>query len=328
MTQKAHLHILQRSELMSHISFVESPTVAREFRLTKSDKIEPSADLIFTQTYTDTKILDQLETCKSPYVVHLQGDVWYEMKEIYHAESLLRRINQVLIRARLVVCISDFLRKIAERAIPEANITHLPGGFWGLDHTISGIVPQRFITAQKVSQKKPNDKFILMQINFTLPRKFAGIQLFFQSISKIRPELKNWFFTCVGHIGSNESLVRRWAREYCFNFLPQSPNWPSLITTCQLYLHPSLYDTWGRSVAEAMCAGVPVIAFNAGGVREISEKLIVCEPYHEDEICNYLLGFQKSPEKWVGEGKKLRDHAIYLTEVHRGDYLKILNRIL
>ena len=123
MMRKPHLHILQRRELMSHIAFVESPTVYREFRITKSDEIVPSVDLIFTQTYTDTSILEQFETCDVPYIVHLQGDVWYEMKEIYHAESVLRRISEVLLRAKLVVCISDFLRQIAHRVGRNAN-TH------------------------------------------------------------------------------------------------------------------------------------------------------------------------------------------------------------
>ncbi len=328
MTRKPHLHILQRRELMSHLSLVESPVVAELFRITKSSKIQPAADLIFTQTYTDPEILAQLEGCHVPYVVHVQGDVWYELQEIHCVEPLLRQVNQVLSGARLVVCISDFLRQIAVREIPGVIITHLPGGFWGLDHTNTGIVPGRFRKTKTAEPKKSPYKSILMQINFTLPRKFAGIPLFFESISNMRSELGDWRFTCVGHVGTNKAQVHQWAAEYCFDYLPQSPNWPSLLASCDMYIHPSLYDTWGRSVAEAMCASVPVLAFNAGGVPEISDKIEFCDPYVTDDICDSLYRFHSDPEAWIETGKKLRKQAALLTEQHRSDYLRILNKVI
>ena len=326
--KKPHLHILQRRDVLSQIALVESPTVAEVFKITKSSRLQPGSDLVFTQTYTDPEIISLLENCNVPYIVHVQGDVWYELSEIHHAEPLLKKVNQVLTRARYVVCISDFLRQIAVRNLPESSIVYLPGGFWGLDHTDNGIVPERFSKTSESREVNGVTKSILIQINFTLPRKFAGIPLFFESISNVRNDFNDWSFTCIGHVGDDEEQVHQWAFEYGFNYLPQSSSWPDFLASCDLFIHPSLYDTWGRSVAEAMCAGVPVLAFNAGGVPEISNEIKFCDPCDPDDICRSLSELINSPETWIRTGKELRKQAIHLTALHRSDYLDILKKAL
>jgi glycosyltransferase involved in cell wall biosynthesis len=319
---RPRLHILQSKRLLPVISFVESPSVKRYFRVTKSDQLTSDADLMFCQTFTDPPTLDRLLESKVPSVIHLQGDVWYEMREIHHNPELLKRINAALEKAKLVVCISRFLARIAAAELETSSLAFLPGGFWGMDHTRFGVMPALFPT-KPIGNTQPQT--VVMQISLNLPRKYAGIPVFFDAIGKWRGRIS---FLCVGDLQGQSALAVDWRDQYGIQFMDFTEKWPELLCQADLYVHPSLYDTWGRSVAEAMCAGLPVLTFPRGGVPEISAKLRFCDPDAPEEIAGQFDALIDSLAQRRQVGAELHREALAKTETHRDNYARLLFQCL
>ena len=315
---KPHLHIIQSTRLLHLTSFVESPSVRKFFKVTKSDQLDPDADLIYCQTYTDAGIQNLLLRTKSPVIVHIGGDVWYELEELHHNPLLLERVQTLLENAGLVVCISKFLYDIASSHLSHRRITYLSGGCWGMDHTIIGIMPDRF-PRRRLANKEI--RRIVMQISLTIPRKYAGIPVFFEAIES---QVEKLNFTCVGDTGGQEILVKKWSERYNINFVPLTEKWPEILAMSDVFIHPSLFDTWGRSVAEAICAGVPTLTFPCGGIPEISNEICFCDPESATSISSQFGSLINNPEGMHQWGVVLRQEAAFKTERHRNDYAHLL----
>jgi glycosyltransferase involved in cell wall biosynthesis len=323
--KKLKLHVIQSDHQLDIVSFVESPTMRRSFEISKSSELPKNdVDLIYCQTYTSPYIISKLETSDVPLVLHVQGDVWYELSEIHQKYDLLNRVNRLCRKAAAVVCISRFLGQQAIQGIPGTeNICYLPGGFWGLDHTKNGIQPQAFCPEKEPRdfEKPLSDVKFLMQMNLTLPRKYSGISVMFEALQKHLPLA----IACFGSYRPSEIQFKdALVSHYGIAWNKQVDHWHAVLPKYDCYLHPSLYDTFGRSVAEAMSAGLPVLAFNAGGVPEVSDRVLFCDPNDSDEILAKFEQLVSDPKFAYELGQELRSDALRKTEAHRNDYRDLL----
>jgi glycosyltransferase involved in cell wall biosynthesis len=73
---------------------------------------------------------------------------------------------------------------------------------------------------------------------------------------------------------------------------------PDLINTFDLFVCPSIHESFGVSVLEASACGVPVIVSNAGGLKEVAkagETGLFVPPGNEFEIANAISYFISNP---------------------------------
>lgn len=318
---KKIIHVLQ-PDACKFLSYIESSTVKESFTVTKGDTINPDCDALFCQTYTHPEMVDQLAATKKDVILHVNGDVWYEMRHIHKNFKLLRIINEICEKAAAIICLSKFLAGKGLDDVASGNFMYLPKGLWGVSHTPNGVDPKRFQLKRSFNAKTP---LVISQIGFSLPWKFNGIPVFFDAIRKLSHQAR---FVNVGWKNGYEDLVAEWEKKYDITFIDPVPDWPSFLHTADFYIQPSLYDTWGRSVAEAMCCGLPVIAYDAGGVPELSEKIIFCDPQDGVSTARTFSDLITHPERWPEIGKSLYAEAQRLDFVHRNDYRDLLKEIL
>ncbi|MDR2040190.1 MAG: glycosyltransferase family 4 protein [Bacteroidales bacterium] len=85
---------------------------------------------------------------------------------------------------------------------------------------------------------------------------------------------------------------------------------PYIYNGAQVFLYPSLHESFGIPILEAMSCGVPVITSNVSSMPEIGEDAaLYVNPFHPEEISDQLLFLESHPEereKMIGRGLQRR----------------------
>lgn len=316
---KKHLHIVTPPG-WTYTAIADSLSCRSRFTVTVGTEIPKSCDGVFCQTPGIKAVANALAASGKPYIVYIGGDFWIELAE---RPLRLEAVHGVLSKAVAIISISEFLGKIAREQLPGSTVHVLPGGLWGVNHIPNGVMLSNF--QQKHYGPLKRRPRVLMQVNLN-HFKERGIPTFFKALdNRFQAEFVN-----VSKIQGNEDKVKRYKDNYnldCIEYLP-AEKWPALLASADIYVQPTDYDTWGRSAAEAMCCGIPVLAFRCGGVPEISDKLILCDPQDSTDIHEKFFTLMTSPELWPAIGQELRDEAVRKDAFHTNDLANILESLL
>jgi glycosyltransferase involved in cell wall biosynthesis len=315
---KPRLHILHTERYIKNQTLIESAVVRNEFRLTKSHRLDLHAQLVYTQTYAASDILHALRHCQIPYIVHMGGDIWYELTEDPHR---LAAVNQMLRQATLIVANSSFLYRIIT-AYGFKNAMFLPGGLWGFDESVHGVMPQRF-NPRRTHEASP--RMFLMNISLKVWKKYQGIERFMRHTHRYLRSIDAEVI-CAGGT-ADASFANRMSSEYGVHFVGKRTDWPSYLPQADVFLHPSMFDCFPRALAESKCAGVPALSFRVAGNVEVGDSPIYVDPSSEDEIVGALRALEDRSLReylgWLG-----RERALEKTVRHRGDYPTIFKVVL
>jgi glycosyltransferase involved in cell wall biosynthesis len=297
---------------------IESAVVRNEFRLTKSHRIDHNSQLVYTQSYAASDVLHVLRDCSIPYVVHMGGDIWYELTEDPHR---LASVNWMLERAALIVANSSFLYRVIV-ANGFKKVMFLPGGLWGFDESIHGVMPQRF---EPRRHHATFPRVFLMNISFKVWKKYQGVEMFMRHAHRYLQSIGAEVI-CAGGT-ADVSFANRIASDYGVNFVGNRTDWASYLPQADVFLHPSMFDCFPRALAESKCSGVPSVAFRVAGNVEVGDSPIYVDPASEDEIVGALRILEDPTLReylgWLG-----RERALEKTERHRGDYPTIFKVVL
>lgn len=217
-----------------------------------------------------------------------------------------------------VVVPSDAYRaKVGEMGIPAHRIHKLPRGVdfanFHPDKAANGAwkrlgLPDtgcRLIYVGRVSKEKNLDA--IADAWDSLEQKVPGINL-----------------TVIGEGPYRKGLEARFAGRNGVRFtgVIQGDDLAGVFASADLLVFPSLTDTFGNSVVEALASGIPAITSNEGGPREIivdGECGLVFDPAKPGDLEAKVLSLAGDPERLKAFKSKARERALHFTYDHSAD---------
>jgi glycosyltransferase involved in cell wall biosynthesis len=325
---KLWLHILLSRQYIESKSVLlcEDPAIYEAFTVTKGEKIPRGVDLVFCQHYNAT--FRELKRCLVPYVLFIGGDVWYEVEELGYSMKK-EKFNRLFRDATAVICISPQIARIVTSYTGKNdNLYILPGGLWGTHYSSMGVDFDAF--TKKVNYELHQPAKVIMSINFSVRRKWEGVPTFLKIIDGIPQE--SWTEVhCYGRAKSEGigKKIAHWEKLYpWFKFEGVSRNWEQVIQGADLFAHPSLFDGWSRSVAEAMCCGLPILGFDIPGTSWVSPHIV--RPSHTDPegVRREYRSLMTDTNRRRALGEVLYSEAKTSSQIYRGSFVHVFNSIL
>jgi Glycosyltransferase len=135
----------------------------------------------------------------------------------------------------------------------------------------NGIDLENFTKADKSEARKalklPKDKkIVLFSANGGVKNPFKGGEFVFQSFKQLKNRNDILFLNIGGESGQNSE---NWLD---FGYVKETNTMAMLYSAADIYLFPTLAETFGMTIVEAMSCGLPVVTFETGGVPEIVEN--------------------------------------------------------
>jgi len=150
------------------------------------------------------------------------------------------------------------------------------------------------IPSVKVLQekKKKGYKIIGYVARFAYQKRHIDI---IEAIGILQRKYPNLHFVFIGN-GSTLEKCKEKVKEACFqnmvSFITQVDDTLSYMKAFDILLHPSSAEGMPNAIMEAMLLGKPIIAADAGGVRELIENEvngIIIPPYRPDKIAEAVV---------------------------------------
>ncbi len=186
----------------------------------------------------------------------------------------------------------------------------------------NGIDTSRFFPVET----NPHRDYIQLGI-FSPLAPIKGFEPLFQVVAKLKARgqtIRLWvvgqsFYDTVGH-QDYEDVLKQLARQLGLSheveFLGFQEDVADLMHQCDIVVQPSLQpEGFGRTVAETMACGVPVIAANRGGIPEIMEDGthgFLIDPEDVEQFANAVENLIEQPELRAQMGRsgveRIREH--------------------
>ena len=226
-----------------------------------------------------------------PYVMTLHCLSTFLHPEFYPA-GLAMRINALVRRgaraARLVICVSETLRSLAEAELG-IDRDRLAVAHNGVS---AAFCPgPRDEAARRVKEMYGLDAPYLLFVGVIAPRKNVArlVEAFARYRRRRRSSVR---LVLVGRkwiAGDVDEAVRRHGVEDDVVSIAHVANaqLPDLYRAAEMLVFPSLWESFGIPVVEAMACGTPVITSRISCLPEIAGDAALCvDPYSADDIAN------------------------------------------
>ncbi|MCC7164939.1 MAG: glycosyltransferase family 4 protein [Anaerolineae bacterium] len=177
-------------------------------------------------------------------------------------------------------------------------------------------------------------KIVFLTVNFLHPRK--RIDLFLRALAQLYARVPNVAALVVG-AGPEQDALHALARELNITdivrftgFVPDA-QLPALYGASDVYVHTCKNESFGLSVLEASAAGLPVVAVDEGGPREILERditgLLVAPTADAVEIGMFALAQDPAERAQMGAAGKARTASMYSWERGAREFLAVVAQL-
>ncbi len=166
-----------------------------------------------------------------------------------------RMLAQMLYRADVIVT--------ASRAIRDQFIALAPDTAQKISVLYNGVDTTRFMP--RAPTQTSAHALTIGTVSRLSPEK--GIEFFIAAANEFAPGHPETRFVIAGDGPERASLQAR--ANAAFSFLGAQENIPAVLETFDIFVMPSLAEGFGIAAVEAMACGLPVIASDVGGLREV-----------------------------------------------------------
>lgn len=214
-----------------------------------------------------------------------------------------------------VVVPSDAYRqKVEEMGLAAGRIYKMPRGV-----DLESFHPGKAAQGAWRELGLPEDGVRLLYVGrISREKNLALLEEIVPGLLEAQPELS---FTFVGEGPYRSKLQARLpvTSRIRFTGVVQGEKLASLFASADVFVFPSLTDTFGNSVVEALASGVPCITSDLGGPREIivdGECGLVFDHRRPGDLAEKILRLSRDPETLRAFKAKARERALLFTYEH------------
>jgi len=147
-------------------------------------------------------------------------------------------------------------------------------------------LPDRYFFFLGNTDPKKNTKGALKAYSDFLKQTGTDVKLVMLDYD--RPELEK----LLDEIGDKDLISQIVLTGYVVN-----TDLPAIYCQCELFLYPSLRESFGIPMLEAMGCGVPVITSNTSSMPEVAgDAAVIIDPYKPEEITAAIINIQSNNE--------------------------------
>lgn len=330
---KPHLHIYHRTQLDGLPLLADSPAMRDLWTVTRGVQIPNSADLVFVSNAPFDMLKKEMTR---PFVLWCAGHYWYEWR---NTPGRIKNIEAVMRKADTIVCVSKYLRRLTLSKIDHPRVVGLPNGLWGTDHVAYKVNPARF--TRKTDYTIKGDPLVVMCISLADEIKWRGVPIFWDAVQRVL-KTRKVKLVCAGRMSGRKNIVKRWREQFGIKYQHWArtgakfdftkglgdPHWPALLNKADVFVHPSMWDSWGCAVADAMYSAVPGLVFDVTGQSEIGDSFIKVDPNNSDQIEFEFERLLDDVQYRRDVGQAMYEEAMRKTRAHRHDLAHALLEVL
>jgi glycosyltransferase involved in cell wall biosynthesis len=225
------------------------------------------------------------------------------------------------IRNLSIVCLSKWLQ---QESIKSDIFGHLP-------HYLipNSLDTDTFTTYDKQATRKefglPEDKKIVMFVADSIQDKRKGLKYLIDSMKYL--DKKDILLTTIGELNASGHEIKS------LGFIKDSEMIAKAYNCADVFVVPSLEDNLPNTVMEAMACGVPVVAFNVGGIPDMiqdNENGLLVQVQNSQELAqkiNYLLE-NKEVRTRLGQAGFQTVRERYTLAIQAGNYINLYKSLL
>ena len=227
---------------------------------------------------------------RKPYVV------WGQGSDVYLPWRFKNPISKLVLKnANAVIALTDDMKREMQK-ICSRDVSVIPNG---IDLSSFGYLLRK--EARSKLQIKEVEKVILFVGTL---RPVKGIRYLIEAMMIIKDKNENTKLFLVGDGEERtylENLVKELMLDEYVMFIGEVPNEkvPEYMVAADVFVLPSLSESFGIVNIEAMACGLPVIATKVGGLPEIirdGENGVLVEPKNPEEIAENIILLLKDDE--------------------------------
>lgn len=261
-----------------------------------------------------------------PDIIMGEGSSYQRFGNIYRRWV----VPKVIKKSSWIVTVSDYEnRRIRDHFGPqmEDRVLTVHNGvgdhFWQLPHpsALNAVrekyrLPDRYFFFLGNTHPKKNTRGVLQAYSGYVAREGTDVKLLM--VDYDTAALKEM----LEEIGDPELFDQIVIRDYVNN-----ADLPALYAQSELFLYPSLRESFGIPIIEAMAAGTPVISSTTSSMPEIAgQAAILVDPFKPEAITEAMIRILKEPglrEKMIGAGRRQAQQfswssaAKKMTEIYR-----------
>ena len=261
---------------------------------------------------------------RTPYIVSLRGsDVpYYDIynSKVHFFNLALKPVNKYIWKkAKRVIALSESLKTTALKSATNQPIGVIPNGV------------ETELFKPNSNGRQPGKQLRLITVSRLIKRK--GIDHILKALAELRDEKISLLIVGTGSYEDYlKELCSKLKLNDIVNFYGYCPReeLPKLYNNADVFILPSLAESFGLVFAEAMACGLPIIGAKTGGIVDLvlKENGILVEPGGIDEIKEAIVEMRKKSNDMMqnmGKANRRRIDMYYSWKDVAQKYLDLYN---